>query len=88
MNYGGCKRKFDLKKFVARYPPALENAAQLSSSSEFTFALFSLFQYSNICCRQSLTSFLVMNIEIILHTMSTQIVDSHNCFRQQPNSQP
>eukprot|EP01033_Poteriospumella_lacustris_P002510 gene2510-1820_t len=27
MNYQGCQRKFDVKKFVAKYPPAASNAA-------------------------------------------------------------
>eukprot|EP01037_Dinobryon_pediforme_P046693 gene46693-60157_t len=27
MNYQGCQRKFNVKTFVARYPPAAENAA-------------------------------------------------------------
>lgn len=27
MNYAGCQRKFDVKKFVAKYPPAARNAA-------------------------------------------------------------
>jgi len=26
MNYEGCKRKFDVKKFVTKYPPAMSNA--------------------------------------------------------------
>lgn len=26
MNYAGCKRKFDVKNFVAKYPAALKNA--------------------------------------------------------------
>lgn len=27
MNYAGCKRKFDIKSFVSKYPPAAANAA-------------------------------------------------------------
>lgn len=30
MNYEGCKRKFDVKKFVAKYPPASRNAMEVS----------------------------------------------------------
>lgn len=32
MNYEGCKRKFDVKAFVARYPPAAENAAMAAAA--------------------------------------------------------
>lgn len=32
MNYKGCQRKFDVRKFVSRYPPAAENAAIASQA--------------------------------------------------------
>jgi hypothetical protein len=32
MNYAGCKRKFKVDQFVARYRGASENAARVSSS--------------------------------------------------------
>ena len=34
MNYAGCKRKFKVDQFVARYKGAAENAAKLASSSK------------------------------------------------------
>lgn len=36
MNYAGCKRKFDVKSFVAKYPPAAQNAAQKNGNSTLT----------------------------------------------------
>ena len=33
MNYAGCKRKFDVKVFVAKYPPAAANAKVAADSS-------------------------------------------------------
>ena len=33
MNYDGCKRKFDVKKFVAKFPLAGKNASSHSNSS-------------------------------------------------------
>ena len=33
MNYAGCKRKFDVKSFVAKYPPAAANAKAAADSS-------------------------------------------------------
>lgn len=33
MQLQGCERKFDVKKFVARYPPAAANAARFSAST-------------------------------------------------------
>ena len=33
MNYQGCKRKFDVAAFVARYPPAAQNAAAVSQGA-------------------------------------------------------
>jgi deoxyribodipyrimidine photo-lyase len=32
MNYAGCKRKFDVAKFVQKYPPASSNASRASAS--------------------------------------------------------
>jgi deoxyribodipyrimidine photo-lyase len=34
MNYAGCKRKFDIKSFVAKYPPAAANAKIAADSSK------------------------------------------------------
>jgi len=33
MNYAGCKRKFKVKDFVAKYPPAAKNAAVADQQS-------------------------------------------------------
>ena len=32
MNYEGCKKKFDVKAFVNKYPPAAANAAAFGSA--------------------------------------------------------
>merc|ERR1712071_383599 len=32
MNYAGCKRKFKVADFVAKYPPAAKNALKLTGS--------------------------------------------------------
>ena len=32
MNYAGCKRKFDVAKFVKRYPPAATNATRAAAA--------------------------------------------------------
>ena len=37
MNYDGCKRKFDVKKFVAKYPPASSNASATSGQKQISF---------------------------------------------------
>ena len=34
MNYEGCKRKFDVKAFVAKYPPAAANAAAAAAKQK------------------------------------------------------
>ena len=34
MNYEGCKRKFDVKAFVAKYPPAAANAAAAAATQK------------------------------------------------------
>ena len=34
MNYAGCKRKFKVAEFVAKYPPALKNAVQMNGPTE------------------------------------------------------
>jgi hypothetical protein len=34
MNYAGCKRKFKIDQFVARYRGASENAARVSSGAK------------------------------------------------------
>eukprot|EP01039_Chlorochromonas_danica_P005967 gene5967-6571_t len=38
MNYQGCERKFDVKKFVQRYPPAAANALALTKQSTLSFS--------------------------------------------------
>eukprot|EP01038_Epipyxis_sp_PR26KG_P005690 gene5690-7855_t len=37
MNYKGCERKFDVKKFVKKYPPASANAAAASGQTTLKF---------------------------------------------------
>ena len=39
MNYEGCKRKFDVAQFVAKYPPAAANAKQARSASSTFFSV-------------------------------------------------
>ena len=34
MNYNGCKRKFKIAEFVARYPPAAANAATAAAGGD------------------------------------------------------
>lgn len=34
MNYQGCQRKFDVKSFVAKYPPAKASAAAANSKGD------------------------------------------------------
>ena len=36
MNYKGCERKFDVKKFVRKFPPAAENAAAASKARKIS----------------------------------------------------
>lgn len=46
MNYAGCKRKFDVAAFVAKYPPAARNAkeaTQVSSEGGRTKAITDFF---------------------------------------------
>lgn len=32
MNYEGCKRKFDINAFIAKYPPAKANSEEVSAA--------------------------------------------------------
>ena len=37
MNYEGCKKKFDVKAFVNKYPPAAANAAAFAGAAKANF---------------------------------------------------
>jgi hypothetical protein len=34
MNYDGCKKKFDINKFITKYPPASSNAKKVITGKE------------------------------------------------------